>query len=82
MESNGLTYDASVFDKVNIEDARQIVLSDEAGVSCQTRWETETPWLLTLIGENIKSGSLIVDYGCGVGRLSNPLAEPMRRFSP
>jgi 2-polyprenyl-3-methyl-5-hydroxy-6-metoxy-1,4-benzoquinol methylase len=44
-------------------------------VSTQTRWDSETPWLLNLIAKNIKPSGLIVDHGCGVGRLSGPLVN-------
>lgn len=70
-----LIYDPTVFDKSSIEEARGIVLTAEGGVSTQARWDGETPWLLNLIAKHIKSGDLVLDYGCGVGRLAAPLVS-------
>lgn len=66
MQNNQLIYDPSIFDRAGIEDAKEIVLTPENGVSTQSRWDTETPWLLNLIGKHLKPSGLIVDYGCGV----------------
>ena len=73
MQNNQPIYDASIFEQFSIEGAKEIILTAEADVSSQTRWDCETPWLLNLVGKHIKSSGLIVDYGCGVGRLSSPL---------
>ena len=75
MADNQPIYDPSIFDQINIDDAKGIVLTAESGISTQTRWDSETPWLLNLIGKHIKQNGLIVDYGCGVGRLAGPLVE-------
>lgn len=75
MQNNSLLYDPSVFDQTNVEAARNIILTSEDGVSTQTRWDAETPWLLNLIGKHIKPNCLIVDYGCGIGRLAAPLVK-------
>ena len=72
MSNNQPIYSPSIFDQENIEVAKEVVLTSENGVSTQTRWDSETPWLLNVIGKNIKSNGLIVDYGCGVGRLAGP----------
>lgn len=68
-------YNPIVFDQPNIDAAKEIVLTVESGVSTQTRWESETPWLLNLISKHIKLSGLVVDYGCGVGRLAGPLVN-------
>ena len=76
MHDSPLIYDPSVFEQTNAESAKSIILTAEDGVSTQTRWDTETPWLLQLISLHIvKPNCLIVDYGCGIGRLSAPLAN-------
>lgn len=75
MSNNQPIYSPSIFDQVNIEVAKEVVLSPENGVSTQTRWDSETPWLLNLISKHIKPNGLIVDYGCGVGRLAGPLVN-------
>lgn len=73
MPNNLPIYNPSVFDKGDIEQARAIVLTAESGIDTQTRWETETPWLFNLIGKHIKPGGLVIDYGCGVGRVASGL---------
>lgn len=75
MQNNQLIYNPSIFEQTSVEAAREIVLTPESGVSTQARWDTETPWLLNLIGKYIKPSGLIVDYGCGVGRLAGPLVN-------
>ncbi|MBU3602149.1 bifunctional 2-polyprenyl-6-hydroxyphenol methylase/3-demethylubiquinol 3-O-methyltransferase UbiG [Polynucleobacter sp. AM-25C3] len=76
MQNKSLNYDPSIFDHASIEGAKEIVLTTESGISTQTRWDTETPWLLNLIGKHIiKPSGLVVDYGCGVGRLAGPLVD-------
>lgn len=75
MTSNQLIYDPSIFDQASIESAKEIVLTPENGISTQTRWDSETPWLLNLINKHLKPSGLIVDYGCGVGRLAGPLVN-------
>lgn len=67
-------YNPRIFDHADLLSARQIVLTPENGVATDVRWQTETPWLLNIIEKYVKPSSLIVDYGCGVGRLSAPLA--------
>ena len=73
MQNNALIYDPSIFEQANLEGAKNIVLTAEDGVSTKTRWEAETPWLLNLISKHIKTNCLVVDYGCGTGRLGAPL---------
>ena len=73
MSQNLPIYDPSVFEQRNIEAAKDIILTAEQGVSTQTRWDAETPWLLNLISKHIKPNCLVVDYGCGIGRMAGPL---------
>lgn len=75
MNPQQLIYDPSIFDQNDLTRAKEIVLTPENGVSVETRWATETPWLLNLIGKHIAPQGLVVDFGCGVGRLSGPLVE-------
>lgn len=65
-------YDRSFFDADSIEEAKRLVLMDEVGMTSEERWARETPsetaqimaWL------NPGPGDLLLDYGCGVGRLT------------
>lgn len=71
-------YDPTVFDVVSLAEARAIILTEEAdGFSTDHRWEVETPYLAQLAQEQLglAPSSLLLDYGCGVGRLSKALIE-------
>jgi SAM-dependent methyltransferase len=75
MQNQQPNYDPSIFNQSEVEMARQVVLTPENGIPTQVRWESETPWLLNLIAKHIKPTGLVVDYGCGVGRIAAHLVE-------
>lgn len=60
----------------SLDAARRIILTDE-GMESDERWRTETPHLVGMILDRIglDAGSLVLDYGCGIGRLAKPLIE-------
>lgn len=69
------TYDPSVFfTPRTVERAKAVILTGEDS-SPEERWERETPYFTDLILENVSLGpiSRLMDYGCGVGRLSREL---------
>jgi autotransporter strand-loop-strand O-heptosyltransferase len=68
-------YHPGIFDVADLHDARRIILTPEGGLTTDERWESETPYLAGLIAENLKlsTRSVVVDYGCGVGRLAREL---------
>jgi 2-polyprenyl-3-methyl-5-hydroxy-6-metoxy-1,4-benzoquinol methylase len=70
-----LTYHPAIFDVRNIEQARQIILTSEGGTGTEERWRTETPYIADLIREatDITADSILIDYGCGIGRLAKEL---------
>lgn len=69
-------YDPAIFDVGSIEEAVNIILTEDSGVSSHDRWEKETPYLVQLMrGLNITEKSVVLDYGCGIGRLSRALIE-------
>lgn len=69
-------YDPSVFTSVEtVDEAVRIILTPEAGMTSVHRWKTEAPYLMTLIERHIVKGDSVLDYGCGIGRLSKPLIE-------
>jgi len=74
-----LTYNPNVFAVANLAQAKAIILTDEDGVDSDTRWQAETPYLADLIGQEIapQPGQLVIDYGCGIGRLAK---EMIARF--
>lgn len=70
------TYDPSVFLNVtSVDDAVRIILTPEEGMTSAHRWTAEAPYLMTLLDKHIEVGSKVLDYGCGIGRLSKPLIE-------
>lgn len=68
-------YDPTIFDAADLVRAKSIVLTNEDGISTDVRWKFETPWLVDLIKKYAPPDTLIVDYGCGVGRISSCLVD-------
>jgi cyclopropane fatty-acyl-phospholipid synthase-like methyltransferase len=74
-----LTYSAAVFEVPDEDHARRLILTPEADQGTEERWAKETPYLGDLMAEQLSptANSLILDYGCGIGRLADVL---IRRF--
>jgi SAM-dependent methyltransferase len=74
MNQPGITYDPHVFDVATIGDAMRIILTPEDSTT-EHRWATETPYLANLISRcfSLSDKSLVLDYGCGIGRLAKEL---------
>ena len=72
-----VTYNPAIFEAPDLVSAREIILTWQAGATSGERWERETPYLAELLGSalDLKGGQMVVDYGCGVGRLSKALIE-------
>jgi cyclopropane fatty-acyl-phospholipid synthase-like methyltransferase len=72
-----VTYDRRVFDVPDEQAAKRIILTPEFGEGTDQRWERETPYLVDLIGQQLspKRDALVIDYGCGIGRLAKALIE-------
>jgi cyclopropane fatty-acyl-phospholipid synthase-like methyltransferase len=72
-----LTHNPAIFESPDLEAARRIILTSEGDRSTDSRWEQETPYLAELLGRELALGpnSLVVDYGCGVGRMAKALIE-------
>ena len=70
----GVRYNAEVFDVRSIDEAKRIILTDEDGAT-EERWQRETPYLVEHIVDFLapNDGSLLLDYGCGIGRISKEL---------
>lgn len=75
----GRAYDASVFDVADIASAKRIILTPENSTT-EERWAIETPYLTELITNNISvdRNTLLLDYGCGIGRMAKALIERTR----
>ena len=67
----------NVYDIDSIEEAKRIILTPIGDRTTEERWETETPYLLRLIEENLglDEYSVVLDYGCGIGRMSKAIIE-------
>lgn len=63
----------ALFDQPDLQRARAIILTPEAGLSTEERWEQETNFLRPFLAA-LPTG-LCIDFGCGVGRLSRVLIE-------
>jgi len=71
---NKLTYDPFIFAVRDIPSAMNIILTPE-GTTTEERWRKETPYISELIGRAMKISprSVILDYGCGIGRIAKEL---------
>ncbi len=91
------TYQPQVFEQPTLEAAQAIILTPENGRSTVARWQSETPYLASKILQGLpeKPSRLVMDFGCGVGRLSRELiqqggvaaigvdaSESMRKLAP
>jgi len=74
MNQTVVTYNPSIFDVATIGDAMRIILTPEDSTT-EHRWATETPFLTDLISRSValSEKSLVLDYGCGIGRLAKEL---------
>jgi len=71
-----VTYHPAIFDITNVEQARKVILTDE-GATTDERWNTETPYIADLMGSliQIAPNSILIDYGCGIGRVAKELIK-------
>jgi SAM-dependent methyltransferase len=65
-------YAPEVFDRNTLAEARSIILTPEVGLTTEERWERETPWLAERM---IAPRGIVLDVGCGVGRMSRVFTE-------
>ena len=66
-------YDPRIFICSTTEQARQIILMPEAGLTTNERWQRETQFLREMI-EWPENTRLLIDYGCGIGRMAKVFA--------
>jgi len=69
-----ISYSPAVFHVDSIEAAKAVILTPEGGTT-KERWEKETPYVVALIREQLEigQGSVVLDYGCGIGRIAREL---------
>lgn len=72
-----LTYNPAVFRVGSEREAREIILTTEGGLKTDERWVRETPHIGDLFAGRlgIERGDVLVDYGCGIGRMARELIE-------
>lgn len=71
-----MRYDpARYMDVENVNQAIEIILSPTEGMTAQQRWSDETPALMRIIERHVLRDTMVIDYGCGIGRLVKPLIE-------
>ena len=70
-------YLSNFFEVSNIEEAKQKILTPENGVTTEERWQKETIPLVNMVVNKlqISEGNTVIDYGCGIGRVSKDLLE-------
>lgn len=71
------TYNPNVFEMQDLDTAKSIILTTENEVSTEQRWQTETPYLLAQLQQwcEIVGSAQVLDFGCGIGRMSKALIE-------
>jgi len=75
MSLTAATYSDAVFNVKNLDEAKRIILTQEVNASSEQRWQQETPYIVDLITSNVALSpeSLVLDFGCGVGRIPKEL---------
>ena len=71
-------YYPEIFDTKTIDAAKNIILTNEGeGADTETRWALETPYMVALTLEHLRvtASSVVIDYGCGIGRIAKELIE-------
>jgi len=68
-------YMPEVFFQVDEQNAREIILQPIPGMSTDERWESETAWISGHL--EFREDALVIDYGCGIGRLSKVVKRPV-----
>ena len=78
---HGLTleerYNPGIFSVFNIDEAKRIILTKEGRDGSEERWRKETPALISLLKNEwrLGEGTTVVDFGCGIGRISRELCK-------
>lgn len=69
------TYRPQIFNARTLAEAKSIILTAEGASTTEERWENETPFLTEQLIAALapRPGTLLLDFGCGVGRLAKEL---------
>jgi SAM-dependent methyltransferase len=76
-EKRSAKFNSKLYEVESVEHARALILTAEQGTTTDERWEKETDFLASEIGETLalKETDIVLDYGCGIGRVSKVLIE-------
>lgn len=71
------TYSSKIFEASNLHLAKEVILTPSENKGTDDRWKIESPYLASLLGDylELKPGQIVVDYGCGIGRISKLIIE-------
>src|SRR5258706_1273466 len=58
----------------NLNEAKEVILTPGGGMTPTQRWEVETKWLTDRISFSSEK-SLVIDYGCGIGRMDKEISN-------
>jgi SAM-dependent methyltransferase len=72
-----VAYDPSRYDIETVDEAVNIILCPTEGMTANQRWADEAPALMRIIERHVEPESMVLDYGCGIGRLAKPLIEKL-----
>jgi SAM-dependent methyltransferase len=73
-----LIYNPNIFNTTSIDEAKKIILTKQSNIDTDERWEKETKFLTEDISKffsGFDENSIIIDFGCGIGRLSKELIK-------
>jgi len=75
VQKQTVTFRPEFYDIGTLQEAKEVILGPEAHETVEQRWERETPYLGDLMQRTLglTEASLLLDYGCGVGRMSKEM---------
>lgn len=70
-------YNPGIFSVNTIDEAKRIILTKESQDGPEERWRKETPVIMSMLKNewSLGHGKVVVDYGCGIGRISKELCN-------
>lgn len=69
------SFNPGFYDVGSLQEAKEVILGPEKHETVEQRWERETPYLAGLMQRTLglTESSLLLDYGCGIGRMSKEM---------
>src|SRR6478609_8352195 len=77
MKIMAATFRPEAFEARTLEEAKRLIVTPERGTTTDERWVRETAYLLEDIVRSLEidAETCVLDYGCGIGRLSKALID-------